>query len=147
MTIKIGKMTMADFGKVLALWKSVEGVGLDPGIDERAGVKCFLARNPGLSFVALDGSKIVGAALCGTAGRRGYIHHLAVKPSHRRRHLGRQLVARCLAALKRTGINKCHIFIFKENRSAIAFWKKIGWRDRKDLGIMSRPIAGAARKK
>ncbi len=138
MKIKIRKMAIADFNKVLALWKSVEGVGLDRGIDSKGGVKRFLARNPGLSFVALDGTEIVGAALCGTDGRRGYIHHLAVRPSRRRRHLGRQLVAHCLAALKRTGINKCHIFIFKENRSAIAFWKKIGWRGRKDLRIMSR---------
>jgi len=137
---KIKKMSPEDIAEVLALWKNTDGVGLDPELDTRRGIKAYLKRNPGLSFVALDGSRLVGAALCGTDGRRGYLHHLAVKPSHRRRDVGRHLVERCLAALRRIGIDKCHIFIFKENRSGILFWKKIGWRDRKDLGIMSRPI-------
>ncbi len=140
MAIEIREMTIRDFDQVSALWKSMEGVGLDPEIDSRAGVKRFLFRNRSLSFVALEGKEIVAAALCGTDGRRGYLHHLAVKPSRRRRNIGRGLVDRCLSALKKDGINKCHIFVFAKNHQAIGFWKKIGWSVRKDLFIMSRPI-------
>jgi putative acetyltransferase len=88
--------------------------------------------------VTFDGEQLAGVVLCGHDGRRGYIHHLAVSHSHRRQGIGRALVARCLAALERAGIGKCHIFVFRENEAALAFWQGTDWIDRVDLTMLSQ---------
>lgn len=140
MSLIIREMAIQNYDEVLALWQAAEGIGLSDA-DSQEGVARFLERNPGLSFVARDGEDLIGAALCGHDGRRGYIHHLAVSKSHRRRGIGRALVGRCFSALKRDGINKCHIFVFSDNKDAIAFWKNIGWTQRVELVMMSQHIA------
>ncbi|KKK77844.1 hypothetical protein LCGC14_2849520, partial [marine sediment metagenome] len=92
---------------------------------------------PGLSFVARDADRVVGAVLCGQDGRRGYLHHLTVAPSHRGGGLGRTLCGRCLDALRVVGIEKCHVFVFADNHDAIAFWRAAGWQRRTDLVMFS----------
>ena len=139
MSVAIREMTIHDYEEVLALWQTSEGVGLSDA-DSEESIASYLHRNPGLSFVAhaYDGQQLVGAVLCGHDGRRGYIHHLAVSKSHRRQGLGRALVEQCLSALRRAGIDKCHIFVFAANRDTSAFWKKVGWIERVELVMMSQ---------
>jgi ribosomal protein S18 acetylase RimI-like enzyme len=139
MSIVIREMVIEDYDEVLALWRTSKGVGLSDA-DSEEGVARFLDRNPGLSFVALDGEHLVGAILCGHDGRRGYIHHLVVSKPHRRKGLGRALVGRCLSTLRRDGIAKCHIFVFDDNNDTIAFWKNIGWTQRVELIMMSQYV-------
>ena len=55
-----------------------DGIELDVS-DSPAALKDFLARNPGLSTVAVLDGRLAGAALCGHDGRRGLLHHLAVR--------------------------------------------------------------------
>jgi putative acetyltransferase len=135
----IQEMTAQDYEGVLALWKASQGVGLSDA-DSPEGIATFLARNPGLSFVALRDRRVVGAALCGHDGRRGYLHHLAVHPSCRREGLGRSLVEGCLAVLGSAKIQKCHIFVYAENTEAITFWKEVGWSQRVELVMMSKVL-------
>ena len=137
MNIVIREMVIQDYDEVLALWQTSEGVGLSDA-DSEESIGLYLNRNPGLSFVARDGEHLVGAVLCGHDGRRGYIHHLAVSKSHRRQGLGCALVERCLSALRRDGIGKCHIFVFAGSQDTSAFWKSIGWTRRVELVMMSQ---------
>lgn len=140
MSIAIRDMDIEDYESVYRLWGNVEGIGLSDA-DSKEGIKRFLERNPGLSFVATDGEKIVGAALCGHDGRRGYIHHLAVTDTYRRQGIGKSLVGRCMYALMRIGIAKCHLFVFDDNQEAIRFWNKVGWTERVELMMMSQQLA------
>ncbi|MGC9393932.1 MAG: GNAT family N-acetyltransferase [Anaerolineae bacterium] len=135
--MQIRAMTIRDYDAIIALWQSVDGMGLTEA-DSREGVGRYLARNPGTSFAAWDGDLLVGAVLCGHDGRRGLVHHLAVCSSHRRQGIGKALVARCLDALAAEGIDKCHLFVYVDNANAIGFWKSIGWTQRVDLHLMSR---------
>lgn len=139
MTVTIREMSSGDYEAVLVLWQASDGVGLSDS-DTPAQIGRFLKRNPGLSFVALSDGDLVGAVLCGHDGRRGYLHHLAVHPHQRQRGIGRQLVQRCLARLAEAGIQKCHLFVFKDNEGARVFWQRIGWTPRTELRMMSRPI-------
>jgi ribosomal protein S18 acetylase RimI-like enzyme len=133
-----------DYAAARALWLATEGVGLSAG-DSEAEVRAFLARNEGLSLVAHDGEVLVAAALCGHDGRRGYIYHLAVAPSHRRRGLGREIVARCLDALAALGIHRGQVSVFATNALAHAFWASLGGHMRSDLVVFSIPLGGAGR--
>jgi len=141
MAVEIREMTIVDYQDVYSLWSQSEGIGLSDA-DSKEGIKRFLARNPDLSFVATEGSQVVAAALCGHDGRRGYIHHLATAKSHRHQGLGRSLVGRCIYALMRIGIGKCHLFVFGDNQGAIDFWEKVGYSQRVELLMMSQQIAG-----
>ena len=44
----------------------------------------------------------------------------------------------CLDRLRKRGIQKCHLFVFRDNRDALAFWKKSSWTVRTDLTMMSK---------
>jgi len=131
-------MRSADLPAVLRLWRRSPGVGLDADSDNPAALRSYLTRNPGTSFVALSGARIVGAVLCGHEGRRGYLGHLAVNKSFRRHGIGAALVDRCLCELNRRGIPKCNIIVFGENRSGLRFWKAAGWKARPDLIFMQK---------
>ncbi len=140
MASEIREMTIGDYEKICALWKVSEGVGLSDA-DSKEGIKRFLERNPDLSYVAVENGEIVGAALCGHDGRRGYIHHLSVAKSHRCHGIGRSLVGRCMFSLMRIGIGKTHLFIFGENQEAIDFWERVGYSQRVELVMMSQQVA------
>ena len=127
-----------DHAQAQALWSSTEGVGLSSA-DSSENIARFLERNPGLSFVATDSEGVVGTILCGHDGRRGLIHHLAVASAHRRKGLGRILVKEALAALRRDGIEKCHLLVFHQNSEGRAFWLRIGAEERTTLGLFSLP--------
>lgn len=125
-----------DCDQVMALWQATEGITLRQA-DSREAILAYVARNPGLSFVARDGEIVAGAVLAGTDGRRGYLQHLAVAPPYRGRGVGRALAERVIDALSVTGIAKCHIMVRRENEQAKAFWQHLGWTMRDDIAVMS----------
>jgi ribosomal protein S18 acetylase RimI-like enzyme len=139
MTVRITPFQMSDYDAAVELWRSAEGVVLGRA-DERDAVARFLSHNDGLSFVARSEGRLAGAVLCGTDGRRGFLHHLAVGGSVRRRGIGTALVERCLEALRRRGIEKCHLFVLVGNEDAQRFWERTGWSVRRDLVMMSRVV-------
>jgi ribosomal protein S18 acetylase RimI-like enzyme len=117
-----------DYDAVLQLWQRVEGLEVAEG-DDKEGVAQFLARNPGLSRVAIDNSKIIGVAMCGHDGRRGHIYHVAVDPVYRRYGLGKRLVQECLERLRRVGVRRAIILVADYNVGGAEFWKRAGWED------------------
>src|SRR5882762_10695531 len=98
--IRTREFSIDDYDAANDLWQKVEGLDIAEG-DDRESVRRFLEQNPGLSRFATDGSRMVGAALCGHDGRRGYIYHLAVDAKCQGRRLGERLVTECLEGLRR----------------------------------------------
>lgn len=130
---------MEDYEAAWGLWSASEGIGLSEA-DKRENIARYLAHNPGQSFVAVEDGVLVGAVLSGNDGRRGFLHHLAVAPACRRRGAGQALVERCLAALARQGMRKCHIFVAADNEEGKRFWRRIGWEERTTLVVMSHDV-------
>jgi len=139
--IKIRKMGIGDYDSVIYLWKNTEGIGLSEA-DTKDNILQFLLRNPRLSFVADKDNEIIGAVLCGNDGRRGYVHHLAVKKEYQFKGLGKAMIQNCLKKLSSIGIGKCHLFVFRENEDGIKFWDHTGWHTRVDLRVMSKLTPG-----
>jgi ribosomal protein S18 acetylase RimI-like enzyme len=135
----ISEMTIGDYAEVLALWKACkdEGISIDEDVDSRESIAAYLKRHGGMSFVARENSRLVGAVLCGTDGRRGYLNHLAVDKAHRGKGIGKELVAKSLAGLEKAGIHKCHIFVLNTNTSGQTFWSHLGWVLRDSFAVMS----------
>ena len=117
---------ITDYDAALQLWHRVEGLEIAEG-DDREGIAQFLARNSGLSRVALDRSTIVGVALCGHDGHRGHIYHLAIDPGYQGCGLGKRLLDECLDGLRRAGIKRVIIMVADDNERGTKFWERVGW--------------------
>jgi N-acetylglutamate synthase len=126
--IDIREFAIEDYDTALDLWKKVEGIEIAEG-DSKEEVAQFLSYNRALSRVALDGSTIVGVALCGHDGRRGHIYHLAVEPAYQGRGVGKSLVKECLEGLRRTGLKRAIILVANDNPRGREFWRRCGWED------------------
>lgn len=133
----IRALVIEDYDAVIELWRNTEGIGLSEA-DSRENISRFLTRNPCLSSVAEKAGEILGAVLCGHDSRRGYLHHLAVRKDQRLQGIGKRLIKISLENLKAEGIDKCHIFVFRDNEEGVAFWAENDWEARLDLTIMSR---------
>jgi N-acetylglutamate synthase len=138
MAFQTKQMEQADIARAIKLWEQTEGIGLDDDSDTPEKIAAYLKRNPECSFVTYKDKTLVGAVLSGHDGRRGYLHHLAVKKEYRKQGIGGELVNRCLKALKKAGIPKCNIFLFESNEAGRAFWLKSKWNLRPDLTILQK---------
>ncbi|MBN2853217.1 MAG: GNAT family N-acetyltransferase [Clostridia bacterium] len=132
-------MSINDYEEAILLWEKTEGMGLGES-DSYDCIKSFLERNEKLSYVYIEGEKMIGAVLCGHDGRRGFLYHLAVDKMNRNRGVGSRLVETCLKNLKMQGIHKCHIFVMGTNETGKQFWDKSEWEYRNDLLIYSRKL-------
>ena len=130
---------MDAYDDVFEFWSRIPGIGLS-SVDDRLHIGSYLERNPGMSWLMRDCGKIVGAALCGHDGRRGYIHHLAVDPRHRGQGFGTALLQHCIDTLQKEGIQKSHVFVFNKNELGRGFWAAKGWQLRRDISIYSKNI-------
>ena len=129
----IRAMTLNDYENVHALWMRIKGFSIRSIDDSQEGVERFLKRNPGISVVAEEDGRIVGAILCGHDGRRGCLYHVCVDPDYRLRGIGKSMVVFVMEALRKEKINKVSLIAFTKNDIGKAFWKEIGWTKREDL--------------
>jgi len=134
--LEIRSFESSDIPDALALWRTADGVVVREA-DQPGPIRDYLRRHAASSFVAIAGSRVIGTVLCGHDGRRGYLYHLAVERAHRGRGVGRALATRALDALRREGIEKCHLMVVTENADARAFWSALGWQLRSDVVLMS----------
>jgi len=126
------EMDIGRYDAVMELLRSLPGVCLRDA-DSREAVQAYLERNPGMSFLAIDDGRVVGCAMGGHDGRRGYLNHVAVHPSFRRQGLAKALVSLCLERLAKDGIDKTHIDVLVSNEQGRLFWESLGWRLRDDV--------------
>ncbi|MBQ8298257.1 MAG: GNAT family N-acetyltransferase [Ruminococcus sp.] len=143
MNIRI--MTIDDYESVYSLWMSCSGMGLNNLDDSRDGIKRFLYRNPDTCFVAETDSRIIGVIIAGNDGRRGYIYHTAVSPEYRKQGIAAELLENAMSALKACGINKVALVVFERNEIGNAFWKSMGFTERKDLVYRNKTITEMVR--
>lgn len=90
--------------------------------DDDLGLARMARRNPGLLWVAAEGTQVVGSALGAWDGRRGWIYHVATAASHRRQGIATTLVDRVEAGLRNLGCPKVSVLVRDENADGAAFW-------------------------
>lgn len=139
MRIEYRKMEIADYDRLIALWRRIEGLALSEA-DEREEIAAYLRRNEGMSFVCETEGELAGTILCGHDGRRGYVYHAAVDPAYRGRGIARQLASLSLDKLREAGIGKCHLFVLEDNDAGAGFWAATGWQRRSGFYVYSRDV-------
>jgi ribosomal protein S18 acetylase RimI-like enzyme len=114
-----------DEAGVIALWQAA---GLTrPWNDPRRDIERKLTVQPEMFLVIEDAGVLVGTAMVGYDGHRGWINYLAVAESHRRRGLGRRLMEAAERALTERGCPKINLQIRATNSSVIAFYAALGY--------------------
>ncbi|HEY70653.1 MAG TPA: GNAT family acetyltransferase [Anaerolineae bacterium] len=124
-----------DLDEVIALWRTIfpdAPAHNVPLVDIQSKVKV----QPELFFVAAEDGKIVGTAMSGYDGHRGWVYYVAVHPDIRRRGIGSALMQKVEAALKEIGCPKLNLQIRAENESVKAFYEALGYQveDRISMG-------------
>ena len=89
-----------------------------------------------LFLVATKGLKILGTAMAGYDGHRGWVYYVAVNPYNQRKGIGTALMKRVELELKRMGCPKLNLQVRATNQGVAAFYKKLGYdvEDRLSLG-------------
>lgn len=119
-------MIIEDYDEVYAMWQITSKRALSSA-DSRENIRRYLERNPEMSQVAVCDGRIVGTVLAGHDGRTGFIHHTAVHPDYRRRHIGRAMAKKAIEMLAKCGIEKTQIYCYKDNRTGQKFWQSLGF--------------------
>jgi ribosomal protein S18 acetylase RimI-like enzyme len=78
-------------------------------------------------LVLEDDARLIGTVMVGYEGHRGWINYLAVHPAHRRRGLGRLLMAAAEQRLTELGCPKVNLQVRGSNTEALAFYGRIGY--------------------
>ncbi len=115
-----------DEQQVVALWRAAGLVV--PWNDPHLDIARKRTTQPELFLVAAAGGDIVGTVMAGYDGHRGWVNYLAIAATHRRRGLGRRLMAEVEAALAALGCAKVNLQVRAGNDAALAFYGAIGYR-------------------
>lgn len=133
--IEIRPYQSADEDEIIGLWRLVfpnAPAHNDPAND----IRMKLGIQPGLFFVAIVDDKIVGSAMAGFDGHRGWVYYVAVHPGFRRRGIGSALMSKVESALVDIGCPKLNLQIRTENHPVKAFYEALGYdvEDRISMG-------------
>ncbi|MCX6284730.1 MAG: GNAT family N-acetyltransferase [Bacteroidetes bacterium] len=139
MSIEFRLMEVSDIPASIELWKSMKGLAIR-GSDNIRDLTDHVNMNPKHNFVASSDGQLIGTVLGGFDGRRGYIYHLAVHESFRRKNIAKELMDKCFQSFKEINVSKCHMMVLKDNTEAQEFYKQIGCELRTELLVFSKTL-------
>ena len=123
--LSIAPLEDADVAAVIALWQRC---GLTrPWNDPSADIA--LARQGSNAAVLLgrDGDAVVASVLVGHDGHRGWVYYVAVDPQHRKKGLGRAIMAAAEEWLRARGILKLQLMVRPDNIQVQAFYETLDY--------------------
>ena len=106
-----------------------------------AGIEEALTATPRSRYRVAVNGKVVGYAITGRAGGRGYLQRLAVAPAHQGQGTGRALVIDGLRWLRRWRADQCLVNTQVGNDAALALYTDLGFRAQPDgLSVLALPL-------
>lgn len=96
-----------------------------------------------LFLVAEDAGAVVGTAMAGYDGHRGWVYYVAVAPDRRGAGLGRRLMTEAEARLLALGCPKVNVQIRSGNEPVAAFYDHLGYAPDAATGLGKRLIPDA----
>ncbi len=115
-----------DEAAVAALWREIFPDAPAHNRPE-ADIWRKLAVQRELFLVATVDAKLIGSAMAGYDGHRGWLYYLAVHPAHRRSGIGQALMTRVETDLAAIGCPKLNLQVRAGNIGAVAFYRRLGF--------------------
>jgi ribosomal protein S18 acetylase RimI-like enzyme len=129
MTPRVRIGSTGDIEAVLLLWARS---GAEPThTDDAPGLEALIGHAGSALVVAEDQGELVGSVLAGWDGWRGSVYRLVVAPTHRRRGLGRRLLAEAEAHLHSVGGRRLGAIVVETEPAATGFWRAGGWQEQR----------------
>ena len=109
----------------VALW---EACGLTRPWNDAADDLRRALQGPASTVLAcVHDGQLVGTAMVGHDGHRGWLYYLAVREDARGRGLGRALVRACEAWTAARGVPKLQLMVRTANAPVVAFYEGLGY--------------------
>lgn len=126
MEVRIRPYQVADEASVADLWRAVFP-GAPAWNRPEEDIRRKLAVQRELFLVAETGGRIVGSAMAGFDGHRGWVYYVAVMPEHRRQGIGTALMAAVERGLAQLGCPKLNLQVRASNEAVVAFYRQLGY--------------------
>jgi ribosomal protein S18 acetylase RimI-like enzyme len=115
----------ADGDAVVALWEECDLTR--PWNDPHKDIARKGRVQPEWFLVATVGRTVVGSAMAGYDGHRGWVNYLAVAPTMRRSGVGRALMGEVERLLGEAGCPKINVVVRRGNDVAVRFYRALGY--------------------
>jgi len=125
--VTIRPAEIADVPAVLGLWHLS---GAEPTrTDDPDSLARLIEHDARAMWLAESDDRLVGTVIAGWDGWRGSVYRLVVAPDHRRRGLGRRLLAQAEHRLSEHGARRSQAIVVESDRRAASFWRTSGWEE------------------
>ncbi len=124
----------------VALWQQT---GLTrPWNDPHADLRRAVTGSSSSVLAAVDQDALLGTAMVGHDGHRGWVYYLAVAPVEQRRGIGRRLMQACEEWVRAHDIPKIQLMVRADNTAAASFYQRLGYADAL-VSVLGRRLDGA----
>jgi ribosomal protein S18 acetylase RimI-like enzyme len=124
--IEVRTYSDAGFCGVKNLWEEV--FPNDPPWNRaEVAVPAKLQVQPELFLVSLVQGDLVGTAIAGYDGHRGWLYAVAVSPAYQRGGVGTALIREAEARLRALGCGKLNLQIRADNHEVASFYRSLGF--------------------
>jgi len=124
-----------DKDSVVALWQEVLPDSA-PHNEPIASIQRKVTVDPDLLLVSIAQESVIGTAMGGYDGHRGWIYSVAVKPQYQRQGVATALIRQLEEELTNRGCLKVNLQVRASNKQVVAFYQKLGYtvEERVSLG-------------
>lgn len=137
--LKLRSYKQSDEPQVVKLWRHVFPDS-PPWNDPHKDIARKLSVQRELFIVAVLEDELVGTAVGGYDGHRGWVYYVAVKPDLRRQGIGAALMQRVEQDLAELGCPKLNLQIRAENTDVVAFYESLGYHVEERVSMGKRLI-------
>ena len=125
----------ADQSTVIAIWSECGLV--KPQNDPVIDFKLALSTPTSTVLILENDGLMIGAAIVGFDGHRGWFYYLGIKPDYQNSGNGRTLVSAAEDWLKKQGAPKAMLMVRHTNSAVIEFYEKLGYKV-EDTSVMGK---------
>jgi ribosomal protein S18 acetylase RimI-like enzyme len=116
----------SDHDGVVSLWQEVFP-DAPPRNDPAKNIEMKLNVQRDLFLVAEHDGNIIGTAMAGFDGHRGWVYYVAVSPAARRRGVGTALMRGVEERLAGMGCLKLNLQVRRTNEAVVPFYESLGY--------------------
>ena len=135
--IQIRPYSELDEAAVAELWRQVFP-GSPSWNHPETDIQRKLSVQRELFLVAALGSEIVGTAMAGYDGHRGWVYYVAVNPRHRRQGIGTALMNNVEQRLASLGCPKLNLQVRASNHEVVSFYENLGYEVEERISMGKR---------
>ena len=90
------------------------------------------------------GGTLIGTAMGGVDGHRGWVYYVASAPDHRGEGIGRALMKAAEDWIIERGMPKVHVMVRRSNTAVVGFYDSLGYEEQDTL-VLGRRFDGSDR--